>query len=271
MRTGKRHREDIRLTFRTEDRYPTSARVQLHRLDPAPGAGVDTFGACFRRSCHPWKSADQRLSLRSGCLPSDMSDIPGKSLPVLRDLDSSSSMPCGTIPPQPLASRKIHRLVEQLKPAAPSSPTWTRPRPCRHRGTLPPHIRSRLRRPAAQFEIAMMKIYRQLADVPAPALWAMVSPARQLRRRTPRTPVVIAEVVAPRTMRSACDRRRHVDPHPARIIRPASTSLITPSAQEARSARNHRHRCAARSPLHQRLSHMTARSFATECCSRHCM
>src|ERR1700749_1792943 len=36
-------------TFRKEDRYPTSARVQIHRIDPPPGAGIKLFEACFQR------------------------------------------------------------------------------------------------------------------------------------------------------------------------------------------------------------------------------
>ena len=36
-------------TFHPVNRYATSARVQMHRLDETPGAGVDLFGACFRR------------------------------------------------------------------------------------------------------------------------------------------------------------------------------------------------------------------------------
>src|SRR5579875_1893494 len=36
-------------TFCTENRYPTSARVELHRIDTAPGASFDIFGATVRR------------------------------------------------------------------------------------------------------------------------------------------------------------------------------------------------------------------------------
>src|SRR3984957_2597708 len=31
--------------FRTENRYPTSARVEIHRINSAPGEGVELFGA----------------------------------------------------------------------------------------------------------------------------------------------------------------------------------------------------------------------------------
>src|SRR6185437_4930612 len=36
-------------TFRSEDRYPTSARVQIHQIDPAAGSAIDLFGAHFLR------------------------------------------------------------------------------------------------------------------------------------------------------------------------------------------------------------------------------
>ncbi len=36
-------------TFRTRDRYPTSARVQLHPVPSTPGAEIALFGARFQR------------------------------------------------------------------------------------------------------------------------------------------------------------------------------------------------------------------------------
>jgi phosphoribosyl 1,2-cyclic phosphate phosphodiesterase len=75
-------------TFRTEDRYPTSARVEIHRLDPTPGAGVNLFGACFRRI--PVTHGLQQITgyrFGSAAYLTDMSDIPEESLPLLQDLD----------------------------------------------------------------------------------------------------------------------------------------------------------------------------------------
>jgi phosphoribosyl 1,2-cyclic phosphate phosphodiesterase len=75
-------------TFRTEDRYPTSARVQIHRIDPSPGAGVEIFGACFRRI--PVTHGEQEITgYRFGSVAylTDMSDIPEVSFPLLEDLD----------------------------------------------------------------------------------------------------------------------------------------------------------------------------------------
>jgi phosphoribosyl 1,2-cyclic phosphate phosphodiesterase len=75
-------------TFRTEDRYPTSARVEIHRLDPTPGATVQLFGAEFQRI--PVTHGRQQITgyrFGSGAYLTDMSDIPPESLPLLQDLD----------------------------------------------------------------------------------------------------------------------------------------------------------------------------------------
>ena len=75
-------------TFRTENRYPTSARVKLHRIDPTAGAGTELFGACFQRI--PVLHGKQLITgyrFGSAAYLTDMSDIPPESLPLLQDLD----------------------------------------------------------------------------------------------------------------------------------------------------------------------------------------
>jgi len=75
-------------TFRKEDRYPTSARVHVHRIDPTPGAGIELFGACFRRV--PITHGRQEITgyrFGNAAYITDMSDIPEVSIPLLRDLD----------------------------------------------------------------------------------------------------------------------------------------------------------------------------------------
>ena len=75
-------------TFRTEDRYPTSARVQLHRIDSTPGAAFDVFGATFRRI--PVTHGIQQITgyrFGSAAYLTDMSDLPEESVPLLQDLD----------------------------------------------------------------------------------------------------------------------------------------------------------------------------------------
>jgi phosphoribosyl 1,2-cyclic phosphate phosphodiesterase len=75
-------------TFRKEDRYPTSARVEMHRIDSAPGAGFDLFGACFQRI--PVTHGRQQITgyrFGSAAYLTDMSDIPPESVALLQDLD----------------------------------------------------------------------------------------------------------------------------------------------------------------------------------------
>jgi len=75
-------------TFRKKDRYPTSARVEIHRIDTTPGAGFDLFGACFRRI--PVTHGHQQITgyrFGSAAYLTDMSDIPAESVPLLQDLD----------------------------------------------------------------------------------------------------------------------------------------------------------------------------------------
>jgi phosphoribosyl 1,2-cyclic phosphate phosphodiesterase len=76
-------------TFRTGDRYPTSARVQIYSLDEStPGAGFDLFGACFQRI--PVIHGEQRITgyrFGSAAYLTDMSDIPPEGIPLLQDLD----------------------------------------------------------------------------------------------------------------------------------------------------------------------------------------
>ncbi len=72
-------------TFRTENRYPTSARVALNRLDDTP---VTLFGATFRRI--PVIHGRERITgyrFGSAAYLTDMSDIPEESVPLLQNLD----------------------------------------------------------------------------------------------------------------------------------------------------------------------------------------
>jgi len=75
-------------TFRTENRYPTSARVEIHRIASTPGAAVTLFGAEFQRI--PVTHGRQTITgyrFGSAAYLTDMSDIPPESLPLLQDLD----------------------------------------------------------------------------------------------------------------------------------------------------------------------------------------
>jgi phosphoribosyl 1,2-cyclic phosphate phosphodiesterase len=75
-------------TFRDLNRYPTSARVVLHRVPDAPGAAVELFGAHFQRV--PVRHGVETITgyrFGSAAYLTDISDIPEESVPLLADLD----------------------------------------------------------------------------------------------------------------------------------------------------------------------------------------
>ena len=105
-------------TFRKEDRYPTSARVQIHRIDPTPGAGIKLFEACFQRI--PVKHGPQEITgyrFGSAAYLTDMSDLPEISIPLLQDLDVLIIDALRRDPhPTHAHLEKSIAIVEQLKP-----------------------------------------------------------------------------------------------------------------------------------------------------------
>jgi phosphoribosyl 1,2-cyclic phosphate phosphodiesterase len=75
-------------TFSPQNRYPTSARVVLNRLDTTPGAEVCLFDACFQRI--PVTHGRETITgyrFGSAAYLTDLSDIPSESVPLLTDLD----------------------------------------------------------------------------------------------------------------------------------------------------------------------------------------
>jgi phosphoribosyl 1,2-cyclic phosphate phosphodiesterase len=75
-------------TFRKVDRYPTSARVTLHRVSDQAGTSIALFGAEFIRI--PVTHGRNTIAgYRFGACAylTDMSDIPAESEPLLQDLD----------------------------------------------------------------------------------------------------------------------------------------------------------------------------------------
>jgi phosphoribosyl 1,2-cyclic phosphate phosphodiesterase len=144
-------------TFRKVDRYPTSARVELHRIDATPGAGFDLFGACFRRI--PVTHGRQEITgyrFGSAAYLTDMSDIPEVSLPLLQDLDVLI-LDALRREPHPSHSHleKSMALVQQLKPRRAFFTHMSHD--LDHDATeamLPPHIRLAYDGLQIQFEIA---------------------------------------------------------------------------------------------------------------------
>jgi phosphoribosyl 1,2-cyclic phosphate phosphodiesterase len=75
-------------TFRTEHRYPTSARVTLNRVSSEPGTAIDLFNAHFLRI--PVTHGRQTITgyrFGSAAYLTDLSDIPAESIPLLANLD----------------------------------------------------------------------------------------------------------------------------------------------------------------------------------------
>ena len=144
-------------TFRKEDRYPTSARVEIHRIDPTPGAGFDLFGACFRRV--PVTHGRQEITgyrFGGAAYLTDMSDIPAESLPLLQGLDVLV-LDALRRDPHPSHSHvdKSVALVEQLKPKRAFFTHMSHELDhAATEATLPPHIRLAYDGLQLRFEIA---------------------------------------------------------------------------------------------------------------------
>ena len=117
--TAAHHRAHLQLHLPPPtDRYPTSARVALHRIPTTPGAEVALFGARFLRI--PVTHGRQTITgyrFGSAAYLTDLSDIPAESLPLLADLDILI-LDALRREPHPTHSHldKSIAFVEQLKP-----------------------------------------------------------------------------------------------------------------------------------------------------------
>lgn len=75
-------------TFQERDRYPTSARVELHRLSSEPGTSLDLFGVRFQRvPVVHGRNIIAGYRFGAAAYLTDMSDIPDESFALLQDLD----------------------------------------------------------------------------------------------------------------------------------------------------------------------------------------
>ncbi|MBW8747876.1 MAG: MBL fold metallo-hydrolase [Acidobacteria bacterium] len=75
-------------TFRTHDRYTTSARVEMHRISTDPGTTVELFGAVFQRI--PVQHGRQVITgwrFGKAAYLTDLSSLPEESFALLEDLD----------------------------------------------------------------------------------------------------------------------------------------------------------------------------------------
>jgi len=75
-------------TFRKQDRYPTSARVEIHRVPSTPGAEVNLFGVRFVRiPVTHGKETVTAWRFGAAAYLTDLNDIPEESLSLLTGLD----------------------------------------------------------------------------------------------------------------------------------------------------------------------------------------
>jgi phosphoribosyl 1,2-cyclic phosphate phosphodiesterase len=75
-------------TFRTVDRYATSARVQIHPLSTKPGSYVELFGARFQRvPVIHGREIITGYRFGSAAYITDMSDLAPESIALLQGLD----------------------------------------------------------------------------------------------------------------------------------------------------------------------------------------
>ncbi len=105
-------------TFRKVDRYPTSARVMLHRLSDAPGTTVELFGASFLRvPVIHGRNTISGYRFGNAAYLTDLNDIPETSLALLEGLDILILDALRREPhPSHAHVEKSIQLVEQIKP-----------------------------------------------------------------------------------------------------------------------------------------------------------
>lgn len=144
-------------TFRDLNRYPTSARVALHRIPEEAGASVQLFGARFERI--PVLHGRETITgyrFGSAAYLTDISDIPEESIPLLANLDVLI-LDALRRQPHPTHSNLEHSvgLVERLKPQRAFFTHMSHD--LDHDATnaiLPPHIRLAYDGLQVRFEIA---------------------------------------------------------------------------------------------------------------------
>lgn len=144
-------------TFRTEMRYPTSARVKIHVLSDAPGSSVELFGARFERiPVIHGRDIITGYRFGSAAYLTDLSDLPDESIPLLQDLDILILDALRRTPhPSHSHLEKSVRLVEMLKPRRAFFTHMSHD--LDHDATeaiLPPHIRLAYDGLQLQFDIA---------------------------------------------------------------------------------------------------------------------
>ena len=145
-------------TFGTSaNRYPTSARVQIHRIPATPGAEVVLFDAHFQRI--PVTHGRQQITgyrFGSAAYLTDLNAIPAESFPLLANLDVLI-LDALRHEPHPTHSTLANSiaLVERLKPRRAYFTHMSHDLDhTATEATLPPHIRLAYDGLQLQFDIA---------------------------------------------------------------------------------------------------------------------
>jgi phosphoribosyl 1,2-cyclic phosphate phosphodiesterase len=131
-------------TFRTVDRYPTSARVTLHRTPTTAGFEIPIFGATFMRvPVTHGRNTIAGYRFGAAAYLTDMSDIPDESLPLLHGLDI---LVLDALRREPHPSHShLAKSIELVEKIAPKRAFFTHiSHDLDHEATnasLPPHIR----------------------------------------------------------------------------------------------------------------------------------
>jgi riboflavin kinase/FMN adenylyltransferase len=266
-------------TFRTENRYATSARVSINLLPSEVGAYVSLFGAEFQPI--PVIHGQERITgfrFGSAAYLTDLSDLPSESFALLQDLDILIIDALRRKPhPSHSHLEKSLSLVEQLKPRRAFFTHMSHE--LDHAATnalLPPHVRLAYDGLQLEFNIAphtttphaarhsSMQIFRSLAELPE-SFGDVVATIGNFDGVHRGHAWVFEQVL---------DRARTLglpalavtfEPHPVRILRPeAPHSLITPLEEKLDLLACSGFDAALVLPFTPEISHLTAEQFARE-------
>lgn len=264
-------------TFRTENRYPTSARVSINLLPSEPGASISLFGAEFQRI--PVIHGHERITgfrFGSAAYLTDLSDLPPESFALLEDLDILI-MDALRHKPHPSHSHleKSLSIVEKLKPRRAFFTHMSHE--LDHAATnalLPPHVRLAYDGLQLEFDIAphtprvakrsSMQVFRSLAELPED-LGEVVATIGNFDGVHRGHAWVFEQVLHRARTLGLPALAVTFDPHPVRILRPdAPHSLITPLDQKLDLLAHSGFDAALVLPFTADLSHLTAEQFARE-------
>ena len=264
-------------TFRTEDRYPTSARVSINLLPETAGAAVSLFGAEFQRI--PVIHGRERITgfrFGSAAYLTDLSDLPPESLPLLKDLDILI-IDALRREPHPSHSHldKSLGIIERLNPRRAFFTHMSHE--LDHAATnasLPDHVRlaydglqlefdiAPVRKPTAPIE--KMKTYRSLEEFSA-EMGEVVATIGNFDGVHCGHRWVFGQLIERARLLGLPAVAITFDPHPVRTLRPeAPHALITPLPQKLDLLAQAGFDAALILPFTPELSHLSAETFARE-------